>query len=130
MKPRPFGALTNLTYSNLPIGESKANSLEVQMHRRLSNGFSGFFSFNLNSVRYNRTVEEFEREPTLWQGSNDARPWRLAGAASYELPFGKGKPMLSDGGVAAALAGGWQLSGTWEFQPGALPAPRVSRAQR
>jgi Carboxypeptidase regulatory-like domain len=116
---RPFG-VTNLTYSNLPLGESTAHSLEVQMHRRLSDGFSGFFSFNLNSVRYNRTVEEYEREPTLWQGSNDARPWRLAGAASYELPFGKGKPLLSDGGVAAALAGGWQLSGTWEFQPGAL----------
>ena len=58
--------------------------------------------------------------PTLWQGSNDARPWRLAGAASYELPFGRGRRFLSTGGVAAALAGGWQLAGTWEFQPGAL----------
>jgi hypothetical protein len=117
---RPFGALTNLTYANLPLGESKAHSLEVQLNRRLRNGFSGFLSFNLNSVRYNRTVEEYEREPTLWQGSNDARPWRLAGAASYELPFGRGKKWLSDGGIAAAFAGNWQLSGTWEFQPGAL----------
>ena len=58
--------------------------------------------------------------PTLWQGSNDTRPWRLAGAASYELPFGRGRRFLSTGGVAAALAGGWQLAGTWEFQPGAL----------
>ena len=117
---RPFGALTNLTYANLPIGESKAHSVEVQVNRRLSNGLTGFFSFAANSVRYNRTVEEFDREPTLWQGSNDARPWRLAGAASYELPFGSGKPFLSDGGMWAALASNWQLSGTWEYQPGAL----------
>jgi len=117
---RPFGALTNLTYSNLPIGESKSHSLEVTVNRRLRNGLTGFFSFNLNSVRYNRTVEEYEREPSIWQGSNDARPWRLAGAASYELPFGRGKRWLSDGGVAAALASHWQVSGTWEFQPGAL----------
>jgi len=117
---RPFGALTNLTYSNLPIGESKSHSLEVTVNRRLRNGLTGFFSFNLNSVRYNRTVEEYERQPGLWQGSNDARPWRLAGAASYELPFGRGKRWLSDGGVAAALASHWQVSGTWEFQPGAL----------
>ncbi|HEU4890455.1 MAG TPA: carboxypeptidase-like regulatory domain-containing protein [Vicinamibacterales bacterium] len=117
---RPFGVLTNLTYANLPIGESKAHSLEVQLNHRMRNGLSGFLSFNVNSVRFNRTVEEYEREPTLWQGSNDARPWRLAGAATYELPFGKGKPFLADGGVAAALAGNWQLSGTWEFQPGAL----------
>jgi hypothetical protein len=117
---RPFGALTSLTYSNLPLGESKAHSLEVQVNRRLSGGLTGFFSFNLNSVRVNRIVEEYEREPTLWQGSNDARPWRLAGAASYELPFGRGKPLLSNGGFAAALASNWQLSGTWEYQPGAL----------
>jgi hypothetical protein len=94
--------------------------VEVQVNRRLSNELTGFFSFAANSVRYNRTVEEYEREPTLWQGSNDARPWRLAGAASYELPFGSGKPFLSDGGVWAALASNWQLSGTWEYQPGAL----------
>jgi hypothetical protein len=117
---RPFGVLTNLTYANLPLGESKAHSLEVQVNRRLSQGLTGFLSFNANAVRYNRTVEEYEREPTLWQGSNDARPWRLAGAASYELPFGRGRRFLSDGGVRAALAGNWQISGTWEYQPGAL----------
>jgi hypothetical protein len=117
---RPFGVLTNLTYANLPLGESKAHSLEVQVNRRLSKGLTGFFSFNVNSVRYNRTVEEYEREPSLWQGSNDARPWRLAGAASYELPFGRGRRFLSDGGVRAAIAGNWQISGTWEYQPGAL----------
>src|SRR5437899_8405482 len=27
-----------------------------------------------------------------------------------ELPFGKGKRMLSSGGIGSALAGGWQLS--------------------
>jgi hypothetical protein len=117
---RPFGVVTNLTYANLPLGESKAHSLEVQLNRRLRNGLTGFLSFNLNSVRTNRIVEEYEREPSLWQGSNDARPWRLVGAASYQLPFGPGKRWLSGGGVPAALAANWQLSGTWEFQPGAL----------
>jgi hypothetical protein len=29
----------------------------------------------------------------------------------YELPFGKGKQFLSDGGIGAALLGGWQISG-------------------
>ena len=92
----------------------------MQVNRRFSNGLTGFLSFNANTVRYNRTVEEFDREPTLWQGSNDARPWRLAGVASYELPFGRGRQFLTDGGVAAALASNWQVTGTWEYQPGAL----------
>jgi carboxypeptidase family protein len=117
---RSFGHMTNLNYSNLPLGASKSHSLEVQVNRRFSNGLTGFLSFNANRVRYNRTVEEFDREPTLWQGSNDARPWRLAGVASYELPFGRGRQFLEDGGVLAAVASNWQITGTWEYQPGAL----------
>ena len=121
---RPFGFMTGgvggLLYSNLPLGATKSHSLEVQVNRRFSSGLSGFMSFTANSVRFNRTVEEYDREPTLWQGSNDARPWRLAGVASYELPFGRGRHFLTDGGVAAAFASNWQVAGTVEYQPGAL----------
>ena len=117
---RSFGHMTNLNYSNLGLGASKSHSLEVQLNRRFSNGLTGFLAFNANTVRYNRTVEEFDREPTLWQGSNDARPWRLAGVASYELPFGSGRQFLQNRGVLSALAGNWQVTGTWEYQPGAL----------
>src|SRR4029453_37084 len=118
---RPFGFMTarlgGLSYSNLPLGASKPHSRELTANRRFSNGLSGFVSFNANRVRYNRPVEEFDREPTLWQGSNDARPWRLAGVASYELPFGRGRQFLKEGGVMAAVASNWQVSGTWEYQP-------------
>jgi hypothetical protein len=31
-------------------------------------------------------------------------------ATSYQLPFGKGKSYLSNGGIVSAIAGGWQLS--------------------
>jgi hypothetical protein len=121
---RPFGQMTGLTggllFSNLPLGASKSHSLEVQVNRRFSSGLSGFMSFTANRVRYNRTVEEYDREPTLWQGSNDARPWRLAGVASYELPFGRGRQFLENGGMLAAFASNWQVAGTWEYQPGAL----------
>src|SRR6185436_11541690 len=121
---RPFGFMTGaaggLLYSNLPLGATKSHSLELQLNRRFSSGLSGFMSFTANSVRFNRTVEEYDREPTLWQGSNDARPWRLAGVASYELPFGRGRHFLQDGGVLAALASNWQVAGTVEYQPGAL----------
>src|SRR5687767_8077536 len=121
---RPFGFMTGATggliYSNLPLGKSKSHSVEVQVNRRFNSGLSGFLFFNANTVRINRTVEEYEREPTIWQGSNDARPWRLAGAATYELPFGRGRQFLKDGGIAAALASNWQIAGTWEYQPGAL----------
>jgi hypothetical protein len=115
---RPFGHMTGvlggLIYSNLPLVEVKSHTLEVLLNRRFANGLSGFASFSANSVRTNRTVEEFDREPTLWQGSNGGRPWRVTAAGVYELPFGQGR------GILPALARGWQISGTWEYQPGAL----------
>jgi hypothetical protein len=58
--------------------------------------------------------------PTVWQTSQNARPWRLSGGAVYEFPFGKSKPFLNGGGVASKILGGWQTGATWEYQPGAL----------
>ena len=92
------------------------------MNRRFSGGFTANAAMSFNSSRSNRTVEEYDREPTLWLDDNNSRPFRLSGGAVYELPFGAGKPMLNDGGVLAAIAGGWQTGGTFEYQPGSLIA--------
>ena len=39
-------------------------------------------------------------------------------AATYELPFGKGKHFANVGGWANALLGGWKLTQNWNFQSG------------
>jgi hypothetical protein len=56
----------------------------------------------------------------LWLSDNNSRPFRVSGGAVYELPFGSGRRFLKQGGVLAALAGGWQTGGTFEYQPGSL----------
>lgn len=57
------------------------------LNRRFADGLTGVFSFSANSVRENRIVEEYDREPTLWQGTNGGRPYRISASATYELPF-------------------------------------------
>ena len=37
-------------------------------------------------------------------------PQMFTASVGYELPFGPGKPWLSHGGVAAKIAGGWQVN--------------------
>jgi hypothetical protein len=96
------------------------HSLEIILNRRYTNGLSANAAFAMNRVTENRTVHEFDRAPTLWQTNNNGRPWRVTGAAVYELPFGPGKPFLADGGLVANLARGWTLGATYEYQPGAL----------
>ena len=117
---RGYPQLTGLTYNNLPLGVVKSHALEVTVDRRYANGLSANLAFAARRVTENRTVEAYDREPTAWQTSQNARPWRLSGSAVYELPFGKTKPFLNDGGVFAAIVGGWQTGATFEYQPGAL----------
>ncbi len=117
---RGFPQLSGLVYANLPLGEVKDHSLEITVTRRYSAGLSANVAFAARRVTENRTVEAYDRAPTLWQTSQNARPWRLSGAAVYEFPFGRSKPFLNNGGIASMLLGGWQTGGTFELQPGPL----------
>jgi hypothetical protein len=117
---RPFPHMNNLQYRDQPVGEIKAHSLEIILTRRYADGLTGHAGFTVNRVTENQIVHEFDREPTLWQTTNNGRPWRLTTAVVYELPFGPGKRFLADSGVVTALVGGWTVGGTYEYQPGAL----------
>ena len=125
---RPFSHISNLNntqnlnFANLPLGEVKVHSLQINVNRRFADGFTANAALSFNRTRATRTVEEFDREPTLWWDNNTSRPFRISGGAVYELPLGPGKPLLKDGGVMAALLGGWQTAGTFEYQPGSLVA--------
>jgi hypothetical protein len=116
---RAYPHLSGLTYGNLPLGVVKDHALEINLTRRYSAGLSANVAFAARRLTENRTVEAYDREPTLWQTSQAARPWRLSGGAVYELPFGPSKPHLTSG-IAAKILGGWQTAATMEYQPGAL----------
>jgi hypothetical protein len=117
---RPFphlGSDTDVRRS--PVGAAKTHSIELSVDKRFSKGFNFFVGYTALRVRDKDTyLNEFDAEPT-WRLSNDGRPHRLTGTTIYELPFGRGRKWLQ-GGVANAVAGGWQLGVTYEYQPGAL----------
>lgn len=117
---RGYPHLTGLTYNNLPLGIVKSHSLEISLDRRYSNGLSANVAFAARRVEENRTVEAYDRAPTVWQTSNASRPWRISGAAVYELPFGTDRKFLNSGGFMSKIFGGWQTAATFEYQPGAL----------
>ncbi len=50
--------------------------------------------------------------------SPDDIPQMLNIAASYDLPFGKGKAFFSQAGVVDAILGGWKLTQNWNAQSG------------
>lgn len=117
---RAFPQMNGLNYNDQPLGVIKAHTLEIVLTRRYSNGLTANAAFTANRITENRTVEEYDRAPTLWQTNNNGRPWRVTGAAVYELPFGPGKRFLAEKGLLSNIARGWQTGGTYEYQPGAL----------
>ena len=117
---RDFPEYSTLNFSTLPLGKNRASSIEISLDRRFANGFSANLVYTGSNFEELTTVEEYDREPWLWQTSNDARPHRLTAQFNVELPFGRSRKFLSDGGVLSAIVGGWQTSGNFEYQPGAL----------
>ncbi len=79
---------TGLVFGDQPLGEAKVHALQINGTRRFANGFTANVALAFTRFENTRTVEEYDREPTMWVLNNNSRPWRISGGAVYELPFG------------------------------------------
>jgi hypothetical protein len=104
------------------VGASSYNGLVVSMRRSLSNGLLVAANYTYsheidNGSNGSGDGDEISPQNPLclrceWaSGAWDARHV-VNGNAVYELPFGRGKQMLNQGGVSSAIAGNWQLTTT------------------
>jgi hypothetical protein len=110
-----------------PIGDSQYDALQARFDRRFRNGIQMGTSYTfskstgiagngnsdgtlmINIPEYydlNKARSDFDRTHNLQISS------------IVELPFGHGKPWLSNGGVMAAIVGGWQVSNILSFYSG------------
>jgi hypothetical protein len=125
----PFPQFTGITMNDYQ-GFTRYNALQVRVERRLSQGFTllAGYSFSKNIAAENY----YAVSSGAYLNAGDPTPTRaIAGidqthmftiTAMWELPFGKGKPLLNNiGRLADALVGGWQLSGVETVHSG-VPA--------
>ena len=104
------------------VGESTYNGLSVALRRSFSHGLlvTGNYTWSHeidNGSNGSGDGDEISPQNPLClacdraSGTWDARHV-INGNAVYELPFGKGKPLLSDGGTASTILGNWELTTT------------------
>jgi hypothetical protein len=104
------------------IGMSSYNGLSLELRRPFSNGLlvtaNYMWSHEIdNGSNGSGDGDELDPQNPLClaceraSGAWDARHV-VNGNAVYQLPFGPGKPMLGQPGIASAIAGGWELSTT------------------
>lgn len=126
---RPFPAWGQITGNNFNA-ISNYNAMQAQITKRFSNGLN--FSFN---YVWSHFLDE--QDSGGWGSRGGTQYWQIAnnpaanygnsnfdlpnafkGYASYDLPFGQGKPYLSGSKVGDSVVGGWRLSGTFIRQSG------------
>lgn len=120
LKPYPhYGVLLQ---QNTPGVRDRYHAIQIRAQRPFSKGYNLLLAYNYNRERtegfFNADDEYAGRMSYLW----DTRPrHRFTGAGVLELPFGRGRALLS--GVHRALdgiVGGWQVSSIVSWQSGQL----------
>jgi hypothetical protein len=99
-------------------GNSDYNALLVSLRRRFSQGVSYGVSYtwshNISDYVDNLTGSALPQNAFNYAAERgdsmfDVRQ-RFVGFVTYELPVGRGKKYLNQGGVANAVVGGWQIN--------------------
>ena len=119
----------------LPLDRSNYNSMIAQIERRFRNGFSflGAYTWSHSNDYGGQVSDSLDygpQNPYNWTsnyGSSnfDVRK-RLSLSYIYELPFGRGKALVNQPGIARAILGGWQISGVSAYQTGLPFTPILS----
>jgi hypothetical protein len=123
LRPFPHMSVGNngLQAGALPLGKVRTQAVEVVLQRRFSQGLSLNAAYSgIRAEEWLNIINEYDAAPTQWITSQNARPHRITLNGVYELPFGRGRRFLSNGGLLGMILGGWQTGQTFEWQPGAL----------
>lgn len=115
----------------VPKGRSSFKALEISATRSRARGLNFGLSYTLSRARgnvgnafeenwWNGTIQDvnnLDYEARQLQGIDMTHVFK--GYVSYELPFGKGRPFLSNRSrLVDALVGGWNLAGILRYASG------------
>jgi hypothetical protein len=126
-KPRPFPQYPAITYFTNGAGH-QFHSLTAEVERRMAKGLqfqsSWVWARDIGDLERGQALEhpfDRERERSV---SPDIPTHRFTTNLVYQLPWGKGRPLLSNAGRALnAVIGGWDVTGIYSYYSGQFLTP-------
>jgi hypothetical protein len=115
-------------------GSSIMHALTLRLQKRLTGGFSGSAIYTYSRSRDDASsiggsaVVVAQNDQDLaaeWGPSSFDQPHRFAANLLYELPFGRNKRWLNNGGLAAGVFGDWQWTASVSIASGSPFTARV-----
>ncbi len=121
MKPYPQYGAINVTEGQ-PGGNSNYQSIQFKAQKNFSKGYSMLFGYNYHlqtDQRFFNNIDQYVQQYT--DIASDASRHRMTGAATWEVPFGRGRKYMSSSNLfMEALMGGWNLTPTGFWRSGRL----------
>ena len=135
---RPYPQYSNFNVDSAtmadPFGDYTFHALQIQVTKRLSYGLTLLANYSWSKNITNADSEYPEQAEWEGNGTSGAlntynlkveksvsafdTPQRAVFSYTYELPVGRGKPLLNQNRVANVLAGGWQFAAVQTYQSG------------
>jgi hypothetical protein len=130
---RPFPQFLDIFAHQVSAGFARYHSMVFKFQKRITRGWGAninytysrnkdnlfgevnYFSNNTNGLA--RALNNRDLDAEFAHSLLDA-PHRLNISGVYELPFGRNKRWLNQGGIADVLFGGWQVSAIASYQSG------------
>ncbi len=136
LRPYPqYGTVTvDSATMDDPFGDYTYNALQAQLTKRVSGGLTVLANYTW-SKNITNADSEYPTE-AAWEGNGTSGalntynlkvekalsqsdiPQRVVLAWTYELPFGKGRQLLNQGGPVNVLVGGWKIAAVQKYQSG------------
>jgi trimeric autotransporter adhesin len=129
---RPFPQFGDVIMYGASGGNSFYNAATVKAQKRFSKGFSLLTAYTFSKLLDNITgnsnyfapdntanvIDAYDRSRDYSLSSVDT-PHRFTMSGTYELPFGRGKALLSSGNsIVNRVVGGWQFNAIVTYQSG------------
>jgi hypothetical protein len=126
---RPWPQYQIINWRFFPFGNSHYNALQASFERRMSAGLQLKVAYTYSRLMNNGAetglgsggppVQNPSDMHNLYTVSSDDVPHIFSFGWIYKLPFGKGKPLLSNAsGFINKIVGDWQLSGIHSYSSG------------
>ncbi len=117
---RPEPAFGDVTLQNVGNRAEFYKALQLRVQRSFSEGASFLFTYYYakdDEDQYFNDIDQFAKRFTRITAIDNRH--RISAAGTYELPFGKGRKMLSQiSRIADGFVGGWSLSSIFTYHSG------------